>query len=329
VEKNGLWRSCTHVFRALFLYIVRKLFKLVLFFSLSFAFLFIVATGLRFLTLRVEWIRALSLEQGPILADLIAAAQWALSLSLYGGILIGLSYIIRKEVFAPAALPCLILLTLVFIWGIDLLVDNMQNVPSDKTRDPPLGKPGLILSNTILPSGTVIVLLEGPATPNGIRVVATPGRPMLYQSEFAGKSLATANLPPAPFINSCPWFLKSLAIDLQLNAELFLQHLDNGLQPFLIQTGSLVFLLCSFMFILKLSAWPLMNLFLGCLAFRGVLSLEIFFHTPEMRDVFDSFAQNRLPLPLVVPVIFCGAGLLIYLYSFLVFLIKGRRGYGN
>ena len=311
------------------LILVRKLLKLVLFFSLSFALLFLVTTGLRFLMLRVEWIRVLSQEHGAILADLITAARWALSFCLYGAVLLGLSYAVRKEVFAPIALPCIALLTLAFIWGADLLLENMENVPSDITREQPLGKPGLILSNTILPSGTVIVLLEGPATPNGIRVVATPGRPMLYQSEFAGKSLATANLPPAPFINSCPWFLKSLAIDLQLNAELFLQHLDNGLQPFLIQTGSLVFLLCSFMFILKLSAWPLMNLFLGCLAFRGVLSLEIFFHTPEMRDVFDSFAQNRLPLPLVVPVIFCGAGLLIYLYSFLVFLIKGRRGYGN
>jgi hypothetical protein len=303
---------------------VRKLLKLVLFFSLSFALLFLVTTGLRFLTLRVEWIRALSQEQGAILVDLIIAARWALSFSLYGGMLIVLSYAVRKEVFAPVALPCIVLLTLVFIWGIGLLVENVENVPSVKTRDPPLGKPGLILSNTILPSGTVIVLLEGPAEPNGSRVVATPGKSMLYQSEFAGKNLAITDLPPAPFINDCPWFLKSLAIDLRLNAELLWRHMDNGLQPFLIQTGSLVFLLCSLMFILKLSAWPLVNLFLGCLAFRGVLSLEIFFHTPEMQDVFNSFLQNRLPLSLVVPVIFCGVGVLVCLYSLLVYLIKGR-----
>jgi len=301
----------------------------VLFFSLSFALLFLVTTGLRFLTLRVEWIRALSQEQGAILADLITAARWALSLSLYGGILIGLSYAVRKEVFAPVALPCIILLTLAFIWGIGELVDNVENVPSAKTRDPPLGKPGLILSNTILPSGTVIVLLEGPAAPNGSRVVATPGKPMLYQSEFAGKNLAIADLPPAPFINDCPWFLKSLAIDLRLNAEILWRHMDTGLLPFLIQTGSLIFLLSSLMFILTFSAWPLVNLFLGCLAFRGVLSLEIFFHTPEMQDVFNSFLQNRLPLPLVVPVIFCGVGLLVCLYSLLVYLVKGRYSYGD
>jgi len=316
-------------FSRVILIIVRKLLKLVLFFSLSFALLFLVSTGLRFLTLRVEWIRALSQEQGAILVDLITAARWALSLSLYGGILIGLSYVVRKEVFAPAALACIALLTLVFIWGISELVDNMENVPSEQTREQPLGKPGLILSNTILPSGTIIVLLEGPTEPNGSRVVATPGKPMLHQSEFAGKNLSLTPLPPAPFINDCPWFLKSLSIDLRLNAESLWQHLNIGLLPFLIQTGSLVFLLCSLMFILKLSAWPLVDLFLGCLAFRGVLSLQIFFHTPEMQEVFASFLKNRLPLPIVVPVIFCGVGLLIYLYSFLVYLVKGRYSYGN
>jgi hypothetical protein len=304
---------------------VRKLLKLVLFFSLSFAFLFLVTTGLRFLTLRVEWIRALSQEQGAILDDLIAAARWALSLCLYGGILIGLSYAVRKEIFAPIALPCIIALTLVFIWGAGELVENMENVPSEKTHEQPLGKPGLILSNTILPSGTVIVLLEGPANPNGSRVVATPGKPMLYQSEFAGKDLSLASLPPAPFINDCPWFLRSLAIDLRLNADLLWRHMDSGLLAFLIQTGSLAFFLCSLMFILKLSAWPLVDLFLGCLAFRGVLSLEIFFHTPEMQDVFGSFLQSRLPLSLVVPLIFCGVGLLVCLYSLLVYLVKGRH----
>jgi len=301
----------------------------VLFFSLSFALLFLVVTGLRFLTLRVEWIRTLSQEQGAILVDLIIAARWALSFCLYGGILIGLSYVVRKEVFAPLALPCVILLTLAFIWGIGQLVDNAENIPSIKTHEKPLGEPGLILSNTIRPSGTVIVLLQGPAEPAGSRVVATPGKPLLYQTEFAGKTLPSAVLPPAPFIDDCPWFLKSLAIDLRLNAELLRQHLNGGLLPFLMQTGSLVLLLCSFIVILKLSLWPLVNLFLGCLAFRGILALEIFFNTPEMQDVFDSFLQNRLPLSTVVPIIFCGVGLLIYLYSFLVFLAKGRRTYGN
>jgi hypothetical protein len=306
---------------------VRKLIKLALFFSLSFAVLFLVSTGLRFLALRVEWVRALTQEQEAILVELINAARWALSLGIYGGVLMSLSYAVRKEVFAPVAIICVSILTLGFTFGVDQLLQNWENVPPAKTSTPPLGKPGLILSND-RPSGTAIVLLEGPSRPGGRRVVATPGKPMLYQEEVTGRDLARISLPPAPFSDNCPWFLKSIAIDLRLNAELLRQRLGEGMIPFLIYSGALVFFLSSLIFILKLSVWPLANIFLGCLAFRGVLALEIFFNTSEMQNVFDSFLQDRLPLALVVPLIFCGVGLLVHLYSFLVFLAK-RQSYNG
>jgi hypothetical protein len=308
---------------------VRKLVKLVLFFSLNFAVLFLVSTGLRFLALRVEWIRTLSLERETVLLELITAARWALSLALYGGILLGMSYVVRKEIFAPMAILCVAALTIVFIYGIGQLLENMGHVPPARTPTQALGEPGIILANTTRSGGTVIVLLQGPAQPNGSRVVATPGKPLLYQAEFAGKDLAAVSLPPAPFSDENPWFLKSLAIDLRLNADILRQRFNEGQPALLIYTGSLVFFLCSLMFILKLSAWPLANLFLGCLAFRGVLALEVFFNTAEMRDVFDSFLQNRLPLSLVVPLIFCGVGMLVCLYSFLVFLAQRQDFHAN
>jgi hypothetical protein len=304
---------------------VRKLIKLVLFFSLSFAILFLVSAGLRFLALRVEWVRALSQEQEAMLVELINAARWALSFGFYGGALMGLGYAVRKEIFAPAAIICVIALTLGFTFGIDQLLKNWENVPPAKTSTPPLGRPGLILSNNARPSGTAIVLLEGPSQPGGRRVVATPGKPMQYQEEFTGRDLALISLPPAPFSDNCPWFLKSIAIDLRLNAETLRQRLGEGMMPFLIYAGALVFFLSSLIFILKLSVWPLANTFLGCLAFRGVLALEIFFNTSEMQNVFDSFLQNRLPLALVVPLIFCGVGLLVHLYSFLVYLAQRQK----
>jgi hypothetical protein len=158
--------------------------------------------------------------------------------------------------------------------------------------------------------------------------VATPGKPMIYQEEVVGKDLARISLPPAPFTDNCPWFLKSIAIDLRLNAEILRHYLGEGMIPFLIYAGALFFFLSSLIFILKLSVWPLANIFLGCLAFRGVLALEMFFNTSEMQNVFDSFLQNHLPLELVVPLIFCGVGVLIHLYSFLVFLAKRQSDYG-
>jgi hypothetical protein len=308
---------------------VRKLLKLVLFYSLSFAILFLVATVSRFLVLRIEWVRALSQEQEAMLVELITAARWALSLALYGGILLGLSYAVRKEVFAPAAIVCVAAMTIGFTLGIGQLIESWENVPPAKTTVQPLGGPGLILSNNVRPASTVLVLLEGPAKPGGSRVVATPGKPLLYQEKFAGKDLSLLSLPPAPFTDNCPWFLKSLAIDLRLSAENLRQYVNAGLLPFLMYTGTLVFLLCSLMFILKFSMWPLANLFLGCLAFRGILALELFFKTPEIQDVFDSFLQNRLPLSLVVPLIFCIVGLLSLLYSFLVYLVKRQSSYAS
>jgi hypothetical protein len=308
--------------------IVRKLIKLVLFFTLSFAILFLIATGLRFLVLRVDWIRTLSHEKGSVLFELINAARWALSFVLYSGVLVGLSYAVRKEVFSPVAILCVLALTAGFTYGISQIIENWEGTSSARVPAQPLGKPGVILANTARSTGTAIVLLQGPTEPDGSRVVATPGKPLVYQAEFAGRNLPSASLPPAQFTDNTPWFLKSLSIDLRLNTEILWRYYNEGLLSFLMYTGSLVFFLCSLIFIFKLSAWPLANLCLGCLAFRGVLALEIFFNTPEIQETFDSFLQNRLPLPLVVPLIFCAVGLLAYLYSFLVFIAR-RQNYAG
>jgi hypothetical protein len=88
--------------------------------------------------------------------------------------------------------------------------------------------------------------------------------------------------------------------------------------------GALIFLLVSLGFILKLSNWPLANLFLGCLAFRGVLAAETFLNSPEIQDLFAEFLENRLPLSYTVPLIFCVFGVMINLYTFLVFLARRR-----
>jgi hypothetical protein len=329
VEKNGFKALLHSDLSRVILNIVRKLVKLVLFYSLSLVILFLVSTGLRFLVLRIEWVRALSQEREVVLVELITAARWALSLTVYGGILLGLSYIVRQNVFAPTAILCTALLTIGFTFGIGQFIENWENVPPAKTPAQPLGSAGLILSNNVRPAGTVLVLLEGSVKPGGSRVVATPGKPLLYQAEFPGKDLSLLSLPPAPFSDNCPWFLKSFAIDLRLNAEKLRQHLNAGALPFLVYAGALVFLLCSLMFILKLSVWPLANLFLGCLAFRGILALEVLFNTREMQDIFDSFLRNRLPLSLAIPLIFCGAGLLAHLYSFLVYLVKRQSHYAD
>jgi len=105
---------------------------------------------------------------------------------------------------------------------------------------------------------------------------------------------------------------------------MFQKKFVEGLVPFLIYSGSLIFLLCSLGYIIKFSVWPLANLFLGVLAFRGVLAIETFFYSPEMLDIFDSFFRNLMPVEFAVPLLFVGFGLMIYFYSFLVFIVKRR-----
>jgi hypothetical protein len=300
---------------------VKNLARLALLFSFCFAVLLLSGAGIRFLILRLEWVRTLPLRPETPLLELIAAARWALSLAVYGSVLLGLSYAARRHVFAPFAALCLVALPLAFCFGVTQALDNWENVPPEQISGDTLGEKGLILTNALMPGDTAIVLLDGPSQPEGPRVVAVPGRPLLYHTAMAA---ADGSLPPLPFRNETPWFLKSLSIDLRLNAEQLRERSSQGMPSLLIYAGALIFLLSSLGFILKLSAWPLANLFLGCLVFRGILALETFFNSPEMQDAFGSFLGNRLPLSLTVPLIFCALGLLIYLYSVLVYLANKR-----
>ena len=303
---------------------MKSLAKLVLFFSLSFAVLFLAATGLRYLAIRVEWLQTLPRQPEIMLAELIAAGRWALSLGLYGSLLVSLSYAVRRGIFAPLTALCLIPLSLAVCFGVSLGLRNLDKVPPARDTARILGGPGLILTNAIRHSETAVVLLEGPADPRGPRVALIPGRPLIYQPEPAGPDNTTLSLPPIPFMNETPWFLKSIAIDLRLNAGQMERRFQEGALPFVHYAGALILLLCSVGCVFKLSAWPLVNLFAGCLAFRGILALETLLNSPEMQDLFESVLEQRLPLSLSVPLIFCAAGVLIYLYSILVFAAKKR-----
>jgi hypothetical protein len=301
---------------------MKKLARLALFFTLCFVMLFLAGAVFHFLGLRLQWIRMLPQMPETVLSLLIAAAHWALPLSLYGSLLFGLNLAARERMFSPAVVVLLIVLSLGFSTGASLGLLRLEQVPPARDERKPLGGEGLILSQ----ASTTVVLLKGPEEPRGPRVTAIPGRPLLYQAVPAGPNNTVLDLPPLSLGNKSPWFLESMAIDLQLTALQMASRLATGLLPFLTYTGALVAFLVSLFFVFKLSAWPLANLFLGCLAFRGILALETFLNSPEMQDAFGSFLGNRLAASLTVPLIFCFSGLLVYLYSLLVYLSK-RRSY--
>jgi hypothetical protein len=314
---------------------VKKIARLALFFSLTFVVLLVFSAALRYLHLWIEGARRLPSQPRMALPELITAVRWALSVTVYFSLLFGLSYAARlsggfpaaggRRLSAPPAMICLFILSLAFSGGAVLGLERLGVLVPAQDISRPLGGPGLILSQ----GDTAIVLLRGPAENRGPRVVAMSGRPLLYQREPLGPDNTVLSLPPVPFRNEAPWFLRSMAIDFSLTGRQFAARLGEGSISFLIYAGALIFLLVSLGFILKLSNWPLANLFLGCLAFRGVLAAETFLNSPEIQAGFASFLENRLPLSYTVPLIFCLFGALINLYTFLVFLAKRRTDEEN
>lgn len=308
---------------------MKNIARLVLFFSLSFAVLFLFSAALRYLHLWINGIRMLP-SRPRAAPEFIAALRWALSLTLYFSLLFGLSYAARlnagllgareRRLSAPPAMICLFILSLAFSGGAALGLERLGDMVSAPGLSRPLGGPGLTLTQ----GDTTVVLLRGPAEDRGPRVVAMSGRPLLYQERPLGPNNTVLSLPPVPFRDEAPWFLRSLGIDFSLTGRQFEARLREGLVSFLMYAGALIFLLVSLGFIFRLSNWPLANLFLGCLAFRGILAAETFLNSPEIQDLFASFLGNRLPLSYTVPLVFCLFGVLVDLYTFLVFLARRR-----
>jgi len=307
-------------FRRVNLNIVKNFAKLALFFSLTFLVILLAGTGIRFLVLRVDWAKNLPPKPETFLTLIIAAAHWALSLALFSTILFSLNYAGIRGYFAPMTIITIMSLSILFCTGVSLALENWNSVPSAQGAGMSFGGKGLILSNSLNRNETAVVLLNGTAEPLGPRVTAIPGQPLLFHESVS----VSFDLPPVPFGDDTPWFLKNLSIDIRLNAEMFKKKLDEGFLPYLIYAGSLIFLLCSLGYAIKLSAWPLANLFTGILIFRGILAFNTFLNTPEMQDVTDSFLKGMMPVTFALPAIFLGFGFLLHLYSILVFISKRR-----
>jgi hypothetical protein len=303
---------------------VSKLVRLAVHFILCFLGVFLVSAGIRFLAIRLDWTRLLIMQPEAMQSEVAAAVRWALSFSLYSSIILGLCFISRERPFALLAIPCMAVLAVGLAYGVSYGLENLGSMVIGKKTTPPVGGPGLILANPIRPTGTAVVLLDGPSKPGGARIIVNFDRPMQYQENFPGKDAFPSSIPLTPIGDESPWVFKSVAIDFRLSAENIQHRYNEGLMPFLVYTGALVVLLTSFLFIMHLSAWPLANFFLCCLAFRGVLALETLLNTPDIQNSLNSYLQNYLPISAVVPMIFCVAGLLLYLYSFLVYLTRRK-----
>ena len=291
-------------------------------FTLTFLIIFLVATGIKFLGLRVEWAQNLPPKPETSLTLLIAAAHWALSLTMHFTILLSLSYGARRQYFAPMVVISVTILSLIFHFGISSALYQWKNVPPAVTAVKQAGENGLILSNNLNRNETAVILLKGPADPLGPRVTAIPNRPLQF---FESTSNVNIDLPPIPFGDDTPWFLKSVSIDIRLSGAQLYNRFVEGYHSYFIYAVALIFLLSSLGFAIKFSVWPLADLFLGALAFRGILAVETFLNTPEMQEIIGSYLDNKIPVSMAVPAVFFSFGLLVNIYAILVYVIKRRK----
>jgi uncharacterized membrane protein YesL len=119
--------------------------------------------------------------------------------------------------------------------------------------------------------------------------------------------------------------MEDTGIDFSLSSIQLASRFKENRISFLIYAGTLILLLVSLRFILQFSHWPLANLFLAALAFRGVLALDSFLNTGNVLDYLNTLLQNRLPRSFISPSIFLILAVIIILYSVLVSAARHRR----
>jgi hypothetical protein len=295
---------------------VKNIARIVLFFSISFVLVFLVSVLMGSLHAWIEAVRTVPAQKNSILPAALAA-RGALPLALYLSLLLTLSYSARRAIPVPLTIICLCIFAGVFALGVSLGIARAGAVNAPALRPPPggLGKPGLVLSR----ASTVMILMGDPEDPAAPRVVSIPGRPLIYQ-----ETPRTA-LPPVPFKNEGGPFLRDVLTDISLTAQRFNRLLEEGIVPLGIYMGSLIFLLVSLRFVLDFSNWPLANLFLGALIFRGVLAFESFLNSLEIQNVITVFTSRLIPSSLISPGVYCSLGGVIVLYTILVSLTRSRR----
>ena len=302
---------------------MKRIAKLALFFCNSFILLFLFSAVFYFLGLWVDSVRMAAVRIDHTV-NLFKSLRWALSFSFYIAILLSTTYAARKKVPLFASILLIFILSCVFTFGVFLGIGQLEKLDFYLELGQPVkNEPGLILSRGV--STTVVLSGDGLGGP---RVLSMPGQDLLYQGEEWGPVSSTL-APSLPFSDEKPWVIQSMFIDFSLNALHLNLRYGESLFSFLIYGGSIILFLCSLRFLLGISSWPLANLFIGALAFRGILAFEAFLNTGETQNLISAFLGGRLPEYMISPLIFACLGSLILLYTFLSYLAWGKKRRNN
>ncbi|MDR2344307.1 MAG: hypothetical protein LBD86_07240 [Spirochaetaceae bacterium] len=300
--------------------------RVLLFFGLCFPILFAAAIGFDFLHAWVEAEAHIPFKNGIFPGEILESGRWALPFTLYLTVVFSINQGRRHKVAWPLIILTVVLLAGAFTFGISKCLSNVAavSVPPLETNSRFAGRQGLMLSQP----GTVITLLDRPSNAEGSRVVAIKDKELIYQKVPAGADGKMIGLPLLPFRNVSNWVSDPIVSDLSLSGRFIAARLDEGLVPYLSWTLSLILLLASLGLVFELSCWPLANIFLGLLVFRGVLAFEVFLNSEETMRYLTEFTRGLIPDTLITSVILASISALVLIYGFLIFLsnLKYRSG---
>ncbi|MDR2397639.1 MAG: hypothetical protein LBD74_02640 [Spirochaetaceae bacterium] len=283
-------------------------------FSIGFASLFIIAMLIQWLYIRLEP----TMPEGKFLGMAV------LPLTLYGGILLTLRYTVRVGVPILQAVITVAILALgwsgVLVLGLERLTlpAHSQNTVLN------LGSPGLILAR----SDKAQIFLPDPHNLQTPLVFAGIGPGLVYEAtpdeETFQKGLG---YPLVSFRTEVPAFLQGILRDLASTATQFRSRLNQGFPAFMLYAGGLILVLSSLRCFFTLGAWPLANLGIGILVFRGVLALEALLNMPRTQRNLFLLSGSLIPQALLSPLILYALGILLLLYTGVSVLVKQRRMY--
>jgi hypothetical protein len=297
---------------------VKNLARLVLFFSIVFILSLLIVSGIRFLFVWIEAVRMIPAQAMEPVAALVAVFRAGLSTAIYCAVLLSLSYSARRAMPVAFSVFFVFLLTVGFSLALSLALYRSEAVESTVTAvHKTLGETGLRMSSGDL----TIVIVGDPSDAASPRVVAMPDRALIYQE---APRLPQSG-PPAPFFSSNSWFMTSLGLDFAIVSEQLIARLNSGIFSFCVYLLSLALLLSSCRFVFDLSSWPMANLFLGVLIFRGVLAFQVFLDSEEIQNLISFFVGRLVPSGLISPTIYTGLAFLIILNTLLAGAARGRR----
>jgi hypothetical protein len=285
---------------------VKSIARLVCFFVVSFAIVFLFAGIFQLQIVLLKSVQALSVLPTLSFSEGVSAFQSVLPVALYLSLLLGLAYAGgQPHIRTAPVVICLFILASIYTIGISIGLDYIKNLPKTFT----------ITGKSIpVESGTIVSTSEGP-----IVVFNNSENPeeetISYVQVFPQQEIEyhEGNLPTlSPFVDR---FFSLLNGGFLSIAEQFEKRLHESLLSFTVYLSALLFLLLSLYGLFRISEWPAVNVCLGSGAFLGFLIFK-----PVLRrlDVF----LVQVPSMFIEPILFTVLAFAIILCTVVVRLVK-------